>query len=162
MKARCRIKKRNKILIYIGISPLVAIGLLYCILILSSIGFFRVFTYRSDLNRLLHNTNHHALLIACRDIMKEGYRGKYMLKGSNKHPDADKIPKEILALKPTYIRVENDDYVHIELWGGMSHIGVTAYAEDFKKPTKNFKYGNKKLIDGLWFRSDFVDLNAEE
>ena len=154
-------KKRTKTLIYIGISPLVAIGLLYCILILSSIGFFRIFTYRSDLNRILQ-TDHQALLIACRAIMKEGYRGEYKIAWPDKHPDWEMLPKEILALKPNYIRVENDDYVHIELWGGMSHIGVTAYAEDFKKPTKNFKYGNKKLIDGLWFRSDFVDLNAEE
>ncbi|NQT02111.1 MAG: hypothetical protein HQ580_08815 [Planctomycetes bacterium] len=93
--------------------------------------------------------------------MKEGYRGEYKIAWPDKHPDVEKLPKEIIALKPTYIRVEGDDYVHIELWGGMSHLGVTAYAEDFKKPIKNFKYGNKKLIDGLWFRSDFVDLSKE-
>lgn len=152
-------KKRTKI--YIGISSLVAIGLMGCILMLCGTGVFRIFTLRSDLNRLLHNTDHQALLVACRLLIKEGYEGKYKIAWPDKHPDVEKLPKEILALKPTYIRVEGDDYVHIELWGGMSHIGVTAYAEDFKKPTKNFNFGNKKLIDGLWFRSDFVDLNEE-
>ena len=93
--------------------------------------------------------------------MNEGYRGKYMVKGSNKHPDADKLPKEILALKPTYIYVGNNGYAHIEMWGGMSYLGLVAYAEDFKKPFEGFKYGNKKLIDGIWFRSDFIDLNEE-
>ncbi len=155
-------KKRTKTLIYIGISPFVAFGLLCCILILSSTGFLRIFTYKSDLNKLLYRTDHQALLTACRTLIKEGYKGEYMLKGSNKYSDADNLPREILALKPTYIYVENDDYVHIELWGGMSHLGVTAYAEDFKKPTKNFKFGNKKIIDGLWFRSDFVDLSEKD
>ena len=158
MNAKSYMKKRTKTIIYIGISPLILICLLGFLLILSSTGFFRIFTYRSDLNRLLHRTDHQALLVACRLLIKEGYEGKYKIAWPDKHPDVEKLPKEILALKPTYIRVEKDSHVHIELWGGMSHLGVTAYAEDFKKPTKNFNFGNKELIDGLWFRSDFVDL----
>jgi hypothetical protein len=156
-------KKRTKILIYIGISPLVAAGLLYCFLFLHAAGLFRALTLKSDLDRLLHHTDHPALLAACRNLMKEGYTGQYNLKGTAKHPDADKLPKVILALRPSYVSVLNKEgRVHIEMWGGMSHFGVMAYAEDFKDPHEGFKRGNKKLIDGLWFCSDFIDLSDED
>ena len=94
--------------------------------------------------------------------MKEGYKGEYMLKGSNKHPDADKLPKEILKLKPTSVNIFDDGRVTIEMWGGMSHFGVVALSEDFKEPYEDFTPGQKKLIDGLWFYSDFIDLNEKE
>lgn len=94
--------------------------------------------------------------------MKEGYKGKYKIAWPYKHPDAEKFPKEILALKPSYISVLDDGRLFIEMLGGQSHYGVVAYAEDFKEPYEGFKPGNKKLIDGLWFYSDFIDLSKED
>ncbi|UCE49161.1 MAG: hypothetical protein JSW47_03280 [Phycisphaerales bacterium] len=93
--------------------------------------------------------------------MKPEFVGSYILTWPDKHPDADELPKEILALKPQRVVVFEDGRVIIVMLGGMSHWGVVAHAEDFKEPYKGYKPGNKKLIDGLWFYSDFIDLNAE-
>ena len=144
-------KKRTKTLVYIGI---VIAGLFSAILFLGAGGVFRPITLRFRLDKLLHHTDHQALLAACRTLMKEGYRGQYLTSWPNRHPDVEKFPKEILALKPTYVWVHEDGRVRIEFLGGMSHNGVVAYAEDFKKPYENFKGGHLKLIDGLWIYSD--------
>jgi hypothetical protein len=150
--------KRKKILKRIGISALVAAGLYYCIMILIGAGFLEVFTFRSRFNNLIYKTDHHALLAACRKLMDEGYSGKYNIKIDRK-PEVDNFPEIILQLKPTYLWFQDEGYVIIELFGGMSHYGVRAYAEDFNEPYEGFRYGNKKLIDGLWFESDFIDLS---
>lgn len=155
-------KRHIKMLRIVGTSTAVAAVLFYVLMMLLGSGAFRFLTLKSDLDRLLHHTDHQALLAACRSVMKEGYRGEYKLKWPDKHPDADKLPKEILVIKPTYIRVHDDGHMAVEMWGGMSHFGVVAYAEDFKEPYEGYKPGNKKLIDGLWFSSDFIDLNAEK
>jgi len=135
---------------------LVATVLFYFLMIT---GVFRIFTLKPRLDTLLHQTDLQALLVACRLIIKEGYEGKYMNAWPDKHPDVEKFPKEILALKPSYIVVLDDGRVRIEMLGGQSHYGVVAYAEDFKEPYEDFIPGHKKLIDGLWFYSDFIDLN---
>lgn len=152
-------KKRTKILVIIGISALVVTVLFH---FLVTTGLFRIFTLKPRLDTLLYKTDHQALLVACRLLIKEGYEGKYMNAWPDKHPDVEKFPKEILALKPSYIVVLDDGRVRIEILGGQSHYGVVAYAEDFKEPYKDFIPGNKKLIDGLWFYSDFIELNIEE
>lgn len=154
-------RKRIKILIVIGISVLVLAVLYHFLLVLLGAGAFRALTFKSDLDNLLHQTDHQALLVACRTLMKEGYKGKYKIAWPDKHPDAEKFPKEILTLKPSYIYVHDDGRVQIEMWGGMSHFGVVAHSEDFKEPYEGYTPGNKKLIDGLWFYSDFINLNEE-
>lgn len=151
-------KKRIKILGIIGISALFVTVLFYFLMITDV---YRMVTLKPRLDNLLHQTDHQALLVACRLLIKEGYEGKYMNAWLDKHPDVEKFPKEILGLKPSYIYV-HDDHVSIEMLGGQSHYGVVAYAEDFKEPYEGYTPGNKKLIDGLWFYSDFIDLNAEE
>lgn len=155
-------KKRTKILIYIGISPLVVAGLFYVLMILWGAGAFKALTLKHRLDNILYHTDHQALLVACRMLIKEGYRGQYNIGWPDKHPDVEKFPKEILALKATYVHVYDDGRVIIEMWGGMSHYGVVAYAEDFKEPYKGFTPGHKKLIDGLLFYSDFIKLKEEE
>jgi hypothetical protein len=148
-------KKHTKILIYIGISSLV-VAILFFFLWITGVS--RVFTLKPRLDNLLYHTDHQALLAACRSLMKEGYKGKYQIVWPDKHPDTEKFPKEILALKPSFITVY-EGRMFIEMLGGQSFYGVVAYAEDFKEQGKGFHYGNKKLIDGLWFYSDFIDLN---
>lgn len=149
-------KKRTKILGIIGISALVVTVLFYFLMITDV---YRMVTLKPRLDTLLHQTDHQSLLVACRLIIKEGYEGEYMNAWPDKHPDVEKFPKEILALKPSYIVVLDDGRVRIEMLGGQSHYGVVAYAEDFKEPYEDFTPGHKKLIDGLWFYSDFIDLN---
>lgn len=159
VKVRICMKKVIKIPVIIGISTLVVIVLFYFLMIT---GVFRIVTLKPRLDTLLHQTDHQALLVACRLLIKEGYEGKYMNAWPDKHPDVKKFPKEILALKPSYIVVMDDGRVRIEMLGGQSHYGVVAYAEDFKEPYKDFTPGHKKLIDGLWFYSDFIKLKEEE
>jgi len=151
-------KKRTKrLLMVIGISPL-AVAFLWCLSMLWAAGAFKAITVKFRLDNLLHHTDYRALLDACRLLMKEGYRGQYNVEWPNRDPEVDRFPKAILALKPTYVSVQDDGRVVIEMWGGMSHYGVVAYAEDFKEPSEGYVFGNKKLIDGLWFYSDFIDL----
>jgi hypothetical protein len=149
-------KKRTKYNIIVGF--LIVGGLCGLLLVLTSVGLFKAITLKPRLDNLLYHTDHEALLVACRTLIKEGYRGKYHLLWPDKHPDAQHLPKEILALRPSYI-VVYDDHLKIEMWGGMSHYGVTAYAENFESEQQLL--GNKKLIEGLWFYSDFIDLSKE-
>jgi hypothetical protein len=149
-------KKRTRYNIILGI--LIAGGLCGVFMMLTLGGLFKALTLKPRLDNLLYHTDHEALLAACRTLVEEGYRGRYNLVWPDKYPDADKLPKEILALKPPYI-VVRDDRVKIEMWGGMSHYGVIAYAEDFE--SEQSLLGNKKLVDGLWFYSDIIDLSKE-
>jgi hypothetical protein len=128
-------------------------------MILIGAGFLEIFTFRPRLNNLLYKTNHQALLAACRKLMDEDYRGQYICHWPDRDPNVDNFSEIILQLKPTYLWFQDEGYVIIELFGGMSHYGVKAYAEDFNEPYEGFRYGNKKLIDGLWFESDFLDLS---
>jgi len=43
----------------------------------------------------------------------------------------------------------------------MSHYGVIAYSDGFQPPYPGFCYGQKKLIDGLWFHSNFIEFDDE-
>ena len=111
------------------------VGVVLCciIIMVACAGPCRILTTKFDLDRLLHHTDHESLLVACRSIMKAEFVGRYDLTGSNKHPDADKLPKDILALKPRRVTVFDDGRVLIEVLGGQSHWGVVAYSEDFKE-----------------------------
>ena len=41
--------------------------------------------------------------------------------------------------------------------GAYTHFGVFAYPEDFNEPFEGYKYGHRKLIDGLWYFDDEYD-----
>jgi len=41
--------------------------------------------------------------------------------------------------------------------GGLDHVGVMAYPEDFKETWPNFKYGHKELVPGLWYYDDLYE-----
>jgi hypothetical protein len=148
-------KRRTKRVIVFLLLPVVGYLLFYCLTTFYAGGLFHAITFGRRFNTLMHRTDYQALLAACRTLIDEGYRGKYVVHWINPHPDVKKFPKEILALKPTYV-VVGDQRVHIELWGGMSHYGVNAYAEDFNEPDPEYYYGDKELIDGLWFYSDLI------
>ena len=149
-------KKRNKIIIYtiIGI-PLI------CFVLYSLLMFVVVMCKFVDLKRdtrqrqvlLLYETDHKALLEACRKVLKEAREGKWEYRQYPiryiPDPNTDKLPEPILRLNPTYIRIGKDS-VMIEMLGGLAHFGVTAFSEE------NEYEGlvGKKLLDGLWYYSD--------
>ena len=96
-------KRRTKI-ISIVILPLVAIMILYPILsVFLGADLCRAITLKSRIYKLTDHTDHQALLTACRNLIREGYRGKYIfgLYGWGRlyrHPDIDKFPKEIKSV----------------------------------------------------------------
>jgi len=149
-------KKRTKIILIVILS-LVAIMILYPILSgLLGADLGRTITLKSRLYKLADHTDHQALLTACRNLIREGYRGKYDfgLYGWGRlyrHPDIDKFPKEIKDLDPSTVDV-SDNRVRIELLGGLSKCFLIAFSEDYEN-----QYGEKKLIDGLWISSDMMD-----
>jgi hypothetical protein len=105
--------------------------------------------------RLLRDTNYQALLEACRELSKRVALGtmkpgQYNIR-LKPDPEVARFPKEIINLEPTYVIVASSGVVTIELHGGFLHYGVIAYPPDYEKPSHVFKYGDKELIDGLWY-----------
>ena len=107
-------------------------------------------------SRLLYETDHRALLEACRDVLAMAATGdlkeSFYKIHNNRHPspEASRLPQLILQLDPMYVFVDGRCLV-VEMYGGLYHCGVRAYPKDFEPPYSNYKYGDKKLIDGLWY-----------
>lgn len=49
----------------------------------------------------------------------------------------------------------------MEMHGGMDHFGVLVYSEGFREPFPGFKYGDRKLVDGLWYYDEDYHLNPD-
>jgi len=109
--------------------------------------------------RLLYETDHQALLEACRELSRRVARGDlkpgtYSIR-NDPDPEASRFPQPILDLAPNYVYIDEgySGRVMLEMLGGLGHLGVQAYPEDYKLPSYS-KYGDKKLIDGLWYYDD--------
>ena len=107
--------------------------------------------------RLLCETDYKTLLDACRELstrVKTGdlKSGHYNVR-LEPDPESLRFPQAILDLEPTYIDIGRDGSVRVELYGGFGHFGVDAYPEDFGKPLSGH-YGDRKLIEGLWYYDD--------
>lgn len=115
--------------------------------------------------RLLCDTDYQALLEGCRELSRmriagELKKSEYMVRNN---PEAEKLrfPRVILGLEPTYVDIDSEGRVIVELGGGLHHFGVYGYPDGYEKPIFNFKYGDKRLIDGLWYYEDGYEGNAE-
>ncbi len=109
--------------------------------------------------RLLSETDHQALLEACRELSREVLAGN--LAAPNRYivrpepvQEVSRFPQLILDLDPMFIETAIDGSVAVGMQGGFHHYGVSAYPENFEKPSQSFKYGDKKIIDGLWYYED--------
>lgn len=115
--------------------------------------------------RLLYETDHKTLLLACRKISKKKAAG--ILKSqrynvlSEPHPEAAKFPRAILDLEPSYVFIDYDGRIMVEMMGGLDHFGVQAYPEGYKKSSQE-TLGDKKLIDGLWYYDDGYLVRPED
>lgn len=108
--------------------------------------------------RLLCKTDYQTLLESSRELLKLVARGeikpgRYYLRGSRRPPVVSEFPQPIMDLAPNYVYIQ-DGHVRLEMHGGMDHLGVCAYPEDFEMPDTSFKYGNRELIEGLWYYDD--------
>jgi hypothetical protein len=108
--------------------------------------------------RLLCEIDHRALLDACREISKQFVKGDLKKSTYRIRKNADletvKFPQVVLDLEPTHISIYEDGRVMVEMLGGLHHLGVYAYPEDYKYKEPLSDYGDKKLIDGLWYYDD--------
>lgn len=111
-------------------------------------------------DRLLHKTDHRAVLAASREVIRSRrdfkrdpkWHGPENAEVSLIAPDDPKLPLVIRKLDAASI-FGYDDRLRIEFGGGFHHQGFIAYAEIFTNvPTA--EDGFQKMIDGLWFYED--------
>jgi hypothetical protein len=101
--------------------------------------------YRShrQRQRLLHETDHHALLAASRELMGK-HAGQDIAQ-----PDQDpRVPRIIRELEPSYMGISSEQ-LRVELHGGFDHYGFVAFA-------KGANAGDRwtKLVDGLYYYTE--------
>lgn len=105
------------------------------------IGVWDISNARQQRDRLRHQTDLHALLKACRDLMQQ--HPNVRIEDLDHDP---RIPEVIRRLGASYITIQSD-CVHIELHSVFSHYAVEAFAEGAGRER------GLKLIDGLWYYS---------
>jgi len=113
------------------------------------------FAARSAMIRLLCKTDHEALLEAGREVLSQvhiepdpdgiGRLGAFSV------PKGVKIPKAIRKLRPRGLCVTYDGCLVIAMSSAIDHFGVRIYPEGFQPPEPGFRYGDRKLLDGLWY-----------
>jgi len=150
-------KKRTKIILILASLPLVFMVLCYY----GNYVYITKFWFPKWLKEanerrsiLLYKTDHAALLDGCRKLIKESREGKWPEEcyyvSFKPQPDSAKLPEIILKLNPTWVSIGNER-VMIEMHGGLDHFGVRAFSDEFPEQKQ---YGNKKLMDGLWYYDD--------
>jgi hypothetical protein len=77
-------------------------------------------------------------------------------------PAAGKFPQPIRALKPRHVIIADDGRVRLEMFSGWWPFGVYAYPEGYKRRFPRQKYGDRQLIDGLWYYDDGYNFRPEE
>ena len=147
-----------------------------CIIALAAyLGYFAIWAIR-DLNRmearrpvLLYETDHRALLEACRELSRQVATGRlepgsYQIHGN---PDIEtrQFPQLILDLTPVRVEIDEDGDVDLMMSPGVFY-GVRAFPEDYEVSLDElYKYGDDvwgiELIDGLWYYDEDFQKHPE-
>jgi len=105
---------------------------------------------------LLYRVDHRALFSACMELSERVVGGD--LKPRMYYPsdpvhgaEVSRFPQAILDLKPDYVMIDIAGAVTVALTGGIDRFGVMAYPQDYGGPPVSGSYGDKKLLDGLWY-----------
>ncbi len=111
--------------------------------------------------RLLCRTDHLALLEGCQELSRQASAGKLLTDMDYRfrpwpwpYRTVSRFPKAIRTLRPSSIYINEDGRVMVEMFGGLSHFGVYAYPEGYKKKYPEYKYGDRELIPNLWYYDD--------
>ncbi len=113
---------------------------------------------RQGRHRLFYETDYDELLAACREMSSrvtdgtlEPKRYQVFFLDSPPDPNAMKFPEVILNLEPSFVRIDIDGTVNVELLPGPEYFGVFAYPED------RAGWGDVELIDDLWYYDSGYD-----
>lgn len=100
--------------------------------------------------RLLRETDHHALLDACRELSRLSVGAEF--KGEvYKGAEIRSLPEPIPALRPDHVTIGRDGLVKIGMYAGWYDLGIRWYPENYPEYPPPFKYGDRKLLEGLWY-----------
>jgi hypothetical protein len=102
-----------------------------------------VYNSHRERQRLLHETDHYALLAASRKLMRE-HAGEEMAK-TDQDP---RVPRVIREPGPSYMSISTDQ-LRVELHGGFDHYGFIALPDGVDRGEEP-----GRLIDGLYYYSD--------
>ena len=109
--------------------------------------------------RLL-STDHQALLGACRELSRQVASGG-LKSGTYVAPEVLRFPEPIPTLRPNHVTIDRDGLVKIEMGTGRSPLGVCAYPEGYPRYPPPFKYGDRRLLEGLWYYEDGYSTHPE-
>jgi hypothetical protein len=99
---------------------------------------------------LFYETDYGELLAACRELSQRVAEGnlqpkQYNLFWEDPDPNVSTFPQVILDLEPSFVSIDADGVVDLELLPGPEYFGVFAFPEGQKDRD------DVKLIDGLWY-----------
>jgi hypothetical protein len=100
--------------------------------------------------RLLCETDHQALLGACRAILRQVADGK-LKTGVYVDEEIAQFPDPIHSLRPNHVTIGEGKLKIEMMYVGWSELGVYAYCEGYRYSPPLSKYGDRKLLDGLWY-----------
>lgn len=108
--------------------------------------------------RLLCETDHEALLQAGREMLSKAPKDlmRYVV-GRPVHIDGipasriTPIPRVIRKLRPYAVLINLNGYIVLHMQEGLSNYGVKIYPEGFSRPSRDFRFGNRELLPGLWY-----------
>jgi hypothetical protein len=149
-------KRTSKIVIVVSAIVLGAVG----VYLLSIIGLGLLMNVElEDLRpKLLCETDHQALLAACRELSSQVADGKleanYYRVRFCPHSEASRFPEAIRALRPRFVTITDTGIVRVEMNTKWWSFGVFAYPQGFQERFPDWHFGDRKLLDGLWYYDD--------